>query len=529
LPAPEAVEIKIMRAVFRPAALILLAAAITMAQLAFAAPPDSTPVDLSPPPSGSDLPDLGSPAEQMLSRADEYQLGAMVAHELREQNALLEDPEVNEYIQSVGQRLASQSAMGGADFHYLVVQDSEVNSFAVTGGWVFIFTGLILASDTESELAAVMAHETAHITQHHIARAMQAESRQSLAAAAAMLAAVLLGAIGGGPSAGNVIEGGIVAAQGLALQAQINFTREDEKEADRVGIGYLAGAGFDPNAMADMFESMSRHEGLAETYIPAMLIDHPVTTDRIAEARARAAQWPPRRGHDSLSYQLIRERVQVLTATGDVDIAGQYAQKIAKGDTSLGTRYGYGLALLQQGSHADEAAKIFAGLVGQYENLTPLYDALGQAQAKAGHVSEALATFQHAEILFPRNVPLTVRYAETLMANGKPAEAHTMLLDLFNNVAPTPDEIRLTALAASAAGDPGDAYYYMGEYQLSNGDPQLAVQQYQLALASPHISSIQRQRFQARLDEIRDFLASLHKPKLADDQQDQRPPGRGGR
>jgi beta-barrel assembly-enhancing protease len=514
-----------MRAVLRPAAIVLLAAVITLAQAAFAAPPESTTVDLSPPPAGSDLPDMGNPAEQMLSRADEYQLGAMVAHELREQNALLEDPEVNEYIESVGLRLASQSAEGGAGFHYLVVRDPSVNSFAVTGGWVFIFTGLILATNNESELAAVMAHETAHITQHHIARALQAQSRQAMAAAAAMIAGILLGAIGGGPSGGNVIQGSIVAAQGLAAQAQINFTREDEKEADRVGMGYLAGANFDPNAMADIFETLGRQEGLAETYIPAMLIDHPVTTDRIAEARARAAQFPPRRGHDSQSYELIRERTRVLTATGDLDIAGQYEQKIARGDTSLGNRYGEAIALLQGNrAHAEQAAKILGELVSQHENLTLLYDALGQAQAKAGHVNEALATFQHAATLFPRNVPLTVRYAETLMAADKPAEAHAMLLDLFNMVPPTPDQIRLTALAASAAGDAGDAYYYMGEYQLMNGDPQLAVQQYQLALASPHISSIQRQRYQARLDEIRDYLASLHKARLVDDQS-----GRGGR
>jgi beta-barrel assembly-enhancing protease len=513
-----------MRAVLRAATLVLLTALITMAQVTFAAPPDSTPLDLSPPAAGSDLPDMGSPSEQLISHTDEYAIGAMVAHELRDDNALLEDPEVEEYIESVGLRLAAQSTMGGIGFHYLVVNDPSINAFAVSGGWVFIFTGTILAMDTESELAAVMAHETGHITQHHLARGAEAQSRQSMAAAAAMLAAILLGAIGGGPSGANVIQGGIVAAQGLAIQSQINFTREEEKEADRVGIGYLAGAGFDPGAMATAFEIMGRQAGLAESYIPAMLIDHPVTTDRIAEARSRAAQWPPRREQPSPIHDLIRERVRVLTATGDVDMAAQYAQKIARGENSLANLYGEGVALLQSG-HAEEAAKILAPLVQQHQSLTPLYDALGQAQAKAGQVKEALATFQHAETLFPRNVPLTVRYAETLMAAGKPAEAHSMLLDLFNIVPPTPGQIQLTALAASAAGDPGDAYYYMGEYQLANGDPQLAVQQYQLALASPHISSIQRQRYQARLDEIRDYLASLHKPRLVDDQSS----GRGGR
>jgi predicted Zn-dependent protease len=115
---------------------------------------------------------------------------------------------------------------------------------------------------------------------------------------------------------------------------------------------------------------------------------------------------------------------------------------------------------------------------------------------------------------------VTVRYAEALMTAGRPADAHNMLLDLFNNVPPTPDQIRLTALAASAAGDAGDAYFYMGEYQIAGGDLYLAAQQLQLALASPHISQIQRQRYQARLDEVRDYLASIRKRQVASDNGD---------
>jgi len=385
----------------------------------------------------------------------------------------------------------------------------------VTGGYVFINAGLILATSTESELAGVMAHETAHITQHHIARMLADQQRQSLPTAAAMIGAILLGAIGGGQAA----EGALAATQGLAVQHQINFTRDNEWEADRVGIGYLAAAGFDPYGMGSMFETMSRHEGLAATYIPAMLVDHPMDSDRVAEQRARAAQFPPVKAHDSLSYELIRERVRVLTATGDTDLAAQYAQKIAHGGNNLGNRYGEALALMNS-NRADEAVKILSALLQQHEGLTLLYAALGQAQAKAGHTKEALATFQHAEELFPRNVPVTVRYAETLMAAGHPAEAHNMLLDLFNNVPPTPDQIRLTALAASAANDPGDAYFYMGEYDLANGDLNLAAQQLQLALASPHLSQIQRQRYQARLDEIRDYLASIRKRQVASDNGD---------
>jgi predicted Zn-dependent protease len=488
--------------------------------VAAAEPPATSQPILSAPAAGSDLPDLGSPAASVLSQSDEYRLGAMVAKELRDQNALIEDAEVSEYINNIGQRLASQSAMGGQNFHYFVIKETSINAFAVSGGYVFINAGLVLATSTESELAGVMAHETAHITQHHIARMLADQSKQSLTTVAALLGAILLGAIGGGQAA----EGALAATQGMAVQHQINFTRDNEWEADRVGIGYLAGAGFDPYGMGSMFETMAHHEGLAATYIPAMLIDHPMDSDRIAEQRARASQFPPVKTHDSLSYELIRERVRVLTATGDVDLALQYAQKVAHGGNNLGNRYGEALALMNS-NRADEAVKILTTLVQQHEDLTLLYAALGQAQSRAGHMKEALATFQRAEQLFPRNVPVTVRYAETLMAAGRPAEAHNMLLDLFNNVQPTPEQIRLTALAASAAGDAGDAYFYMGEYQIANGDLNLAAQQLQLALASPHITPIQRQRYQARLEEVREYLASMRKRQVADNGDGQGPHG----
>src|SRR5579863_6556570 len=508
--------------------IVLIATALlTVSAIAFA--DDETqaphPIVLTTPSSGSDLPDLGSPAEQMISHSDEYRLGEMVTRELRDQSALMEDPEVTDYLQNLGQKLASQSAMGGRDFHFFVIKDDSINAFAVPGGFVFIHQGLILATSSESELASVMAHEIAHVTQHHVARQIRNQSQQAMATAAGMIAAILLGAAGGGQAA----MGGIVAAQGIAAQQQINFTRDNEAEADRVGIGYLAGAGFDTNAMGGFFETLSRHAGLTETYIPAMLIDHPVTTDRIAEARTRAAQFPPRKGKDSQSYRLIRERVRVLTATGDVNLAQYYAQKMAHGENDLGNRYGQALALLNS-NHADEAVKLLGPLVQQHEGLTLLHAALGQAQAKAGHVDEALGTFRHALTLFPRNVPVSVRYAETLMADGKAAQAHEVLLDLFNNVAPTPDQIRLTALAASAANDPGDAYFYMGEYQIAGGDLSLAAQQLQLALAAPNISQIQRQRYQARLDEVREYLASTRKHQLSDNNgDDQHPASRRGR
>ena len=180
----------------------------------------------------------------------------------------------------------------------------------------------------------------------------------------------------------------------------------------------------------------------------------------------------------------------MLTAPGDTDIEKQYAARLARGQNDMATRYGEALALMVD-NRPVEAQKILFELTKQHEGVIMLHSALGQAEVKAGQTNDALGTFKHAVKLFPRNVPITIRYAESLIAAGNAKEAHAVLLDLFNNVPPTPEQIRLTASAASAAGDTGDAYYYMGEYQIAGGNLQLAAMQYQLALAAPNLTQIQ--------------------------------------
>jgi beta-barrel assembly-enhancing protease len=493
--------------------LIVLAAFLNATTVAVAAEPQNPPPGLPmdplttdlPSAINSELPDLSSTAAGLADKQQLYEIGYSVMLEMRQQGALLNDPETSEYIQSIGQRLASQSTDGGANFHYVVLKSDELNAFAVTGGWVFMFTSMIDFVHTESELAAVMSHETGHIIQNHVLRGIEDQKNASLLSIAGMLGAILLGALGGGGA--DAIEGGIVASQGLAAQHQIDFTRSEEQEADEVGMRLLAAAGFDPEAAPDLWVQMMQQESLQDGWMPAMLQDHPVDSARIADLRERAEQYPPVPDTSSPDFYLIQSRVRVLTAPGDEDIQRLYAQKIADGDHSLATMYGDALALMQD-NKASQAVPILKKLIVQHGDLHLLYSALGQAQAKAGDMKDALATFRLAMRLFPRNVPVTIRYAQTLMSDHKSAQAHDVLLDLFNNVEPTPDQIQLTAQAASAAGDLCDAYYYMGEYQIADGNLPLAAQQYQLALRTPHLTDVQRQRISARLREVRDYLAS---------------------
>ncbi len=455
--------------------------------------------------SNPDLPEMGNPAGTLADLDDEYEIGRMVIQELRDQNALFEDPECGEYLESLGLRLSSQAPDSSRVFHYIWANDGEINAEALPGAFIIVNYGTMLASDNESELAGVLAHETAHIVQRHLVRgALQAE-HASIETAAAMLGAILLGALGGGAPA---IEGGILAAQGMGAQMQINFTRDEEYEADRVGMGFLSSAGFDPYGMPNFFEALTRQYGYGmELYVPKMLINHPVTRDRIAEARNRAAQMAhPKNLKDSISYGLVKERLRVLTAPDTFDLRAYYAKRMSVQDPPLAIRYGQALALYQR-DHAAQAVELLKPLVQENQGVIMLYSLLGQAEMAAGQQSAALATFEHAENLFPRNVPLTVRYAETLIKASRPKQAYDLLLDLFNNAEPTPEQIKLTAMTASGAGNAGDASYYMGEYYISNGQLPLAVQQLQLALASPDITVIQRKRFEARLKEVRDVLA----------------------
>jgi beta-barrel assembly-enhancing protease len=454
----------------------------------------------------TELPDIGNPAAATISVDEERQIGEMITKQLRDQGKIIDDPEVDEYVQSLGLRLASQASDPATrHFKYSTVSEPGINAFAIFGGFIFCNYGTILASGNESELASVLAHETAHVTQRHLARMINAQSRQGLEQAATILGAILIGVLAGGN--GSAMEGAIAAAQGAVVQQQINFTRAQEYEADRVGIGFLAAAGFDPQAMANFFEQMSRREGLNGAWVPEMLRDHPVTANRVAEARARAAQYERRKKPvQSVGYSLIKERLRVLTTPRE-ELIHLYTDIGAEHEPQLDKSYGQALTLMAIGRPA-AAVSILEPLVAHHEGNTLLHSALGQAQIQAQETKQGLATFQTALELFPRNVPLSIRYAEALMSAGRARDAHVLLLDLFNNIEPTPPQIRLTATAASAAGDAGDAYYYMSEYHIANGDLTLSVQQLQLALTAPNLTVVQKERYQARLDQIRDFLAT---------------------
>ncbi|MGD9388029.1 MAG: M48 family metalloprotease [Gammaproteobacteria bacterium] len=448
-----------------------------------------------------DLPDIGSPADTVFTRSQAEAIGRTVLRQLREQGNVLEDPEVAEYITDLGQRIAPHAHDGEHRFNFFAVNEDEINAFALPGGYIGINTGLITATRSESELAGVMAHEIAHVTQNHIARRIAGTGKTSILATAAILAAIMLGA------GGDILPAAIMSAQGLAVQEQINYTRANEYEADRVGLEYLARAEFNPMGMPSFFEVLMRQASMPGSRLPEFLQTHPLSSNRIAETRDRAERTEVRDVHESRSYALMKARVEVINARSANQALALFESRLARATSAdPATLYGYGLALMGAGRHS-EAVSTFAPLLAAGDDVVVFHSALGEALVLAGREAEGLAVFERAVDLFPRNRPLVVRYAEALLRTRNFERAHAVLLDLFNIVRPTPPQVRLIANAADAAGLPAEALFYMSEYHLLNGDLRMALDKLRLALSQPDLKPWQRARFEARIAELQPFLA----------------------
>lgn len=461
------------------------------------------------------LPDMGSPADAILNNSDEARIGRMIMRDIRNSGQVVEDPLITEYLNDIGSRIAAQSNEGDHDFTFFAVDDERINAFALPGGFIGVHTGLLESSRNEDELAGVIAHEVAHVTQRHIARAIHANSRQSLLTTAMMLGAIIVAATGGSSDA---VQGAMAIAQGTAVQQQINFTRTNEYEADRVGIAALADAGFDPYGMASFFEVMSRQQTSSpEMRAPEFMRTHPVTTARIAEARNRARDYPQVRSEDSIGYGISRARIIVARFDTPKEAVAYFEARDYEAQNDI-ERYGRAVAY-QRAEDYLGALDIFEELLDKDKSVIAYHIGLGQTLVSLDQTSDAVSTFERALELFPRNIPLVIEYGERLLEMGQPKVAHALLLDLMNNVPPTPEQVRLIARAASLAGEEAEAYYYLSEYRLMIGDLTGGISYLQQALRLPELQEIQRARFEARINFIQEFMSEEQLKQLRSSRQ----------
>ena len=450
---------------------------------------------------GAELPDMGSPADTVLTREQERAIALSVIEQFRSAGRLVTDPEINEYVSSLGRRLAYRAQNGDHQFHFFVVKAQSINAFALPGGYIGVHTGLIDATANESELAGVLAHEIAHVTQNHISRQIQAMRGTSIMTMATMLAALLVGGLMGG--GGDFMQGALMAGTGMAQQQQINFTRAHEHEADRIGIGTLYAAGFDPRGLPSFFETMSRTESLSVKAIPEILRTHPVNVNRMAEARSRITPDMMRNVDNSLGYYLTRAQARLLGSDSPEEAMRQFrAQPLTETEADVGRFYGQGLALLGMG-RADEAMAVLTNLLADYPDSIPLRIAVARAHAVAGDGRTARRMFEEALALFPGNPSLGHRYAEVLLAEGQAPLARELLMGYLLDDKLDLETMRLLAQASGESGQTADAHYYMAEYQLMRRNLNGAHTQLQLALkAAEHADEVRRSRIEARLEQV---------------------------
>jgi len=447
------------------------------------------------------LPDIGNPADAVLSKNDEAQIGSSIMRQIRASGSVVEDPQINEYISEIGYRVGSHINDSERNFTFFVVDDPSINAFALPGGYIGIHSGLIEATRSEDELAGVIAHEIAHVTQRHIARALAAGKKQSLLSTAIMLGAVIAGAAGAGSDA---VQGAMAVAQGTQMQQQINFTRENEHEADRIGISALARAGFDPRGMASFFEVMSGQNTLSSMRVPEFLKTHPVTSNRIAEAKNRARLFEKKDTKDSTNYGISRARLIVSGKNSSQDAIDFYTQKEFK---YMNEAEKYGLALsYQSAGELNDAKIILDALLNGNKGIIAYHIALADILFSLEELDESLDIYEKAMKLFPRNSSVVIHYANILLQIGDAELAHDILLDLLNNVPPTPEQVRLIARAAIESNNPAEANYYMAEYRFMIGDLVGGINFLRRALNIPKLNEIQRIRFEARIDFVRDFM-----------------------
>jgi len=447
------------------------------------------------------LPQIGKAGANVLTPEQEYQMGVQIMNQARQAGVILDDPLVHEYIDDLGHDLSSHSDDPTLQFEYFVVNDQEINAFALPGGFIGVFTGLILETDNEDELAGVMAHETSHVTQRHIARTVEDQQNHSLLDIATMLGAILIAAKSGDP---NVAMGTIATAQGSIIQHQINFTRSQEEEADRVGIQTLARAGFPPEGMIDFFEKMQRSSSLnGYDRIPEFLLDHPQDATRMAYLQERALSMHVPSRPDSRSYALMKARVRVLVSDNPSKTLEFFKDSVATahGWDQEAMRYGLALADVQMGRDAD-AINIMRNLCDKYNDVIAFRIGLANAQMAAGDIHTAKVTYQHAMQLFPDNSPLILSYASDLIEANLPQDAINLLITQSLQTDSDPEVIRMLAKAYDNAGSPAESHYYMSEYYYITGLPAEAADQLRIALATPGIDGMQKLRYKSRLERL---------------------------
>lgn len=448
------------------------------------------------------LPDIGDPASAILSPAQERELGKALLSQIRRNLNLVKDPELNTYVQSLGTRLLTTGIGIDIDFAFLMVDSTAINAFAAPGGIVAINSGLLTASASEAELAAVMAHEIAHVTQRHLARTYANASNVNVSTALGVLAAVVAGLY-----SNELGQAALYSSLAAGASSQLAFTRTNETEADNVGIQLLANAGFDPHGMPAFLTRLHRATQLSIGNVPEFLSTHPVTLSRIADTRSRAESFDGDFRKDSEQFRYTKARAVALSKE-PVTTINDYERVQRSGGRQTDTdTYSYAIALTRAG-YTDHAIEVLAELQLREVDSVAVNLALTQAQIKGGQIDNAEQLLRRLNNLYPGQEPIIYYLTEVLIKADKAKEALRIVERQTRNSAHNPELDRLKARAAAEANQLWLSHESNADYYTAYGQYDAALQQFDLALAGDvNVST------RARLESKRKHIVEMTKEK----------------
>ena len=457
-----------------------------------------------------ELPDIGDSAGSVISQEQERKIGEDFMRQARRFAPIVDDEEVEDYIQELGESMSDLTNYFG-DFNFMVIDSPQINAFAVPGGFVAFYVGLILQTESEAELASVMAHEISHVTQRHGARMLEAASQLNVPMIAATIGAIALAIAN--PQAGSAA---LMATQAAAAQYQINFTRGNEKEADNIGLRLMSDAGYDTQKMAVFFERMQHANRFSDPkHIPEYLRTHPITINRIAEARGRAESVKPSIvREDSYKYYLIKTKLLVRSARDPV-LARQHFQEVLRNADYSNeelARYGYALALTESGDF-EQARIMLLKLMTDYPTVVPFHIAAGQLERRAFDFNASLERFEAAFELEPENRAAVYGYINALLLVERAEEAKALLRKYGLADRRDPKFYKFLAEAETKLGEKANSHHSLAEYYMSVGEFPHAAEQLRLARATPGLSNYQRQKIVARLEDVEGTIQKLEKEK----------------
>ncbi|MBV1960430.1 MAG: M48 family metalloprotease [Immundisolibacteraceae bacterium] len=452
------------------------------------------------------LPDLGVNASSVFSPELDRRIGAAFMRQVRGSLSVMDDPEMQAYVRELGLSLASNSDRPELRFNFFLVDNPVINAFAGPGGNIGIHSGLVSITQSESELASVFAHEISHVTQRHLPRAFERQSQLSTPTLAAMIGALILTAAN--PEAGQAA---LLAVQGGRAQAQIDFTRVNEQEADRVGIDLLTRTGFNPRAMPNFFGRMAEASKFSRgNDIPEFLLTHPVTRSRISESLTRIEKLPHLEYQDSLGYSHFAARVRATLGGRDSNqVLLRFASQLKSGDfkDEAAHRYGYAYALLaeRQYSSAEQQSQWLLKKAPHYLPYQTLKIRLLSAQKQ----------YQQAEIvineslkLFPSSGSLQLLAGEALMFNGKFEQAATIVEAYIQSYYSDPNGYRLQSRIAAQASQTILAYQMEAEHHYWAGDLRHGIQALREAARQDGVNFITLSKIENRLRFFQSELAA---------------------